>query len=310
VIDGIAVIDKPSGMTSHDVVARVRKVLGTRKVGHAGTLDPLATGILVLGVGRATRLLGFLANSDKTYRTTIRLGITTSTDDADGVVTSHAPDVSHVTAECIAAEVARLTGPIEQVPSSVSAIKVGGRRAHALARAGQEVTLAARPVTISQFDIHKTAEAEVSGVEPGKLPGSTPDTSASAVLVVDVVATVQCSAGTYIRALARDLGAQLGVGGHVLALRREKSGQFDHGQSLDAFERSPEIMPMGEAIRGAMPMITVNDVDAVRHGRVLTGDIDGDLAALVNPQGELLAIVEPDNGRMRYRAVFVGPGDQ
>ena len=309
-IDGIAVIDKPSGMTSHDVVARVRRVLGTRRVGHAGTLDPMATGILVLGVGRATRLLGFLTGSTKTYRTTIRLGIATSTDDAGGVVTAHAPDMSLVTADRIAAHIAKLTGVINQVPSSVSAIKVDGRRAHAMIRAGQEVTLPARPVTVYRFDVHEIAEAEVSVVETGILPVSTTDTSASAISVVDVVATVECSAGTYVRALARDLGDGLGVGGHVLALRREKSGHFDHGVTLEDFAVDPQLLSMASAVRGEMEIITIEDVDSVIHGRVLTGNIQGDVAALVNEQGDLLAIVEPDNGRMRYRAVFAGPGDQ
>ena len=286
-IDGIAVIDKPSGMTSHDVVARVRKALGTRKVGHAGTLDPSATGILVLGIGRATRLLGFLTGSTKTYRTTIRLGVRTTTDDAEGEVMETASDVSIATAEAIAAAVADLTGDMEQIPSSVSAIKVGGRRAHALVRAGEPVTLAARPVTVHRFDVHEITWEDS---------------------VVDVVATVECSAGTYVRALARDLGANLGVGGHVIALRREKSGHFDHGQTLDEFENDPRILSMGTAIRGEMEVITVEDVDAVAHGRLLPGEIQGDIAALVNPQGDLLAIASPDNGLMRYRAVFATAG--
>lgn len=286
-IDGIAVIDKPAGMTSHDVVARVRKVLGIRKVGHAGTLDPMATGVLIIGIGRATRLLGFLTGSTKTYRTTLRLGLATTTDDAEGDVTSVASDISGVTREAIVAGVAELTGSIEQVPSSVSAIKVGGRRAHALLRAGEQVTLSARSVTIHRFDVGDI----VWGGD-----------------IVDVEATVECSAGTYVRALARDLGAILGVGGHVASLRRVKSGHFDRGQILEEFEVSPRIVPMGTAIQGEMQIITVEDVDAVAHGRQLVGEIQGDLAALVDSRGELLAIVEPDNGLMRYRAVFVAAG--
>jgi tRNA pseudouridine55 synthase len=287
VIDGIAVIDKPAGMTSHDVVARIRKVLKTRKVGHAGTLDPMATGVLVIGIGRATRLLGFLTGSTKTYRTTLRLGFATTTDDAEGEVTSVASDISNLTREAIVAGVTELTGSIEQVPSSVSAIKVGGRRAHALLRAGEQVTLAPRPVTIHRFDVGNI----VWGSD-----------------VVDVEATVECSAGTYVRALARDLGAILGVGGHVATLRRVKSGHFDQAQTLDEFDVSPRIVPMGTAIQGEMQIITVEDVDAVAHGRQLPGEIQGDLAALVDSRGELLAIVEPDNGLMRYRAVFAAAG--
>jgi tRNA pseudouridine55 synthase len=287
VIDGIAVIDKPSGMTSHDVVAWVRRSLGTRKVGHAGTLDPSATGILVLGIGRATRLLGFLTGSNKTYQTTIRLGVRTTTDDAEGEVTEAVSDLAGVTPEAIAAGIAELTGEIQQIPSSVSAIKVGGRRAHALLRAGEQVTLAARPVTVHRFDVHDIIWGDS---------------------VIDVVATVQCSAGTYVRALARDLGANLGVGGHVRVLRREKSGHFDQGQTLEEFESDPRILSMGTAIRGEMEVITVEDVDAVAHGRLLPGEIQGDIAALVDSHGDLLAIVSPDNGLMRYRAVFTTAG--
>lgn len=286
-IDGIAVIDKPPGMTSHDVVARVRRVVGTRKVGHAGTLDPMATGVLVVGIGRATRLLGFFTGSTKTYRTTIRLGVTTTTDDAEGDVTQTATDVTGITRETVAAGITALTGTIDQIPSSVSAIKVGGRRAHALLRAGEQVTLAARPVTIYRFDIHDIFWGTA---------------------FVDVVATVECSAGTYVRALARDLGASLGVGGHVIALHREKSGHFDQPQALDQFEVDPRIVSMGSAIQGEMEVIVVENVDAVAHGRLLPGEIQGDLAALVDPRGELLAIVAPDNGLMRYRAVFASAG--
>src|SRR5919107_1010880 len=190
---GLVVVDKPAGLTSHDVVARLRRILRTRKVGHAGTLDPMATGVLVCGVGRGTKLLGPLALDSKAYTATIRLGAATTTDDAEGEIVTTA-DTSAVTDEVIAAGIAGLTGPILQVPSSVSAIKIDGKRAYARVRAGEQVDLPPRPVTVSAFSL---------------LARRGPD--------VDVV--VECSSGTYVRALARDLGAGLGVGGHLTALR-------------------------------------------------------------------------------------------
>ncbi|MFV0319669.1 MAG: tRNA pseudouridine(55) synthase TruB, partial [Microbacterium sp.] len=202
---GILLVDKPDGVTSHDVVARTRRALNTRKVGHAGTLDPMATGLLVLGVDAATRLLTYLVGLDKTYEATIRLGVRTDSDDADGEIVQ-TTDASGIAAAQIAAGVAALTGRIAQVPSTVSAIKVGGRRAYDLARAGEQVELTAREVTVSRF--------EVIGSER----------SGSAL---DLEVVVDCSSGTYIRALARDLGAGLGVGGHLTALRRTHGGPFD-----------------------------------------------------------------------------------
>src|SRR6478735_2764821 len=197
---GILLVDKPGGITSHDVVARARKALGTRKIGHAGTLDPMATGLLVLGVEAATRLLTFIVGLDKTYEATIRLGATTDTDDADGRIIE-ATDASAITAAEIEQGIAPLRGPISQVPSRVSAIKVDGRRAYDLARAGEEVVLAARTVTVSRFDV--LAERREEGF-------------------IDLDVVVDCTSGTYIRALARDLGASLGVGGHLTALRRTR----------------------------------------------------------------------------------------
>jgi tRNA pseudouridine55 synthase len=201
---GILLVDKPGGITSHDVVGRARRALGTRKVGHAGTLDPMATGLLILGVGTATRLLTYLVGLGKTYEATIRLGEATSTDDADGEITARV-DAAGITAEAIAAAVRPLTGEIDQVPSAVSAIKVDGRRAYARVRAGEEVELAARRVTVSRFEV--LAERRTDGV-------------------IDLDVVVDCSSGTYIRALARDLGAALGVGGHLTALRRTAIGPF------------------------------------------------------------------------------------
>ena len=198
--DGLLVVDKPAGWTSHDVVGRCRRLAGTKKVGHAGTLDPMATGVLVLGVGRATRLLGHLALTDKAYDATIRLGATTVTDDAEGEVVEQR-DASGVSDEALAAAMAALTGPLSQVPSSVSAVKVDGVRSYARVRAGQAVELAPRSVVVSRFALRDRRGP-------------------------DVDVTVACTSGTYVRALARDLGAALGVGGHLTALRRTRVGPF------------------------------------------------------------------------------------
>ena len=191
---GIVIVDKPAGMTSHDVVARLRRIFGTRKVGHAGTLDPMATGVLVAGIERGTKLLAHLVAEEKVYEATIRLGASTTTDDAEGEVLS-AADASHVTDEAIAAGIAALTGDIMQVPASVSAIKIGGKRAHELVREGAEVAIPARPVTVHSFDYT---------VRRGEH--------------LDIDAIIRCSSGTYIRSLARDLGASLSVGGHLVCL--------------------------------------------------------------------------------------------
>jgi tRNA pseudouridine55 synthase len=217
---GILLVDKPSGITSHDVVSRVRKLAGTRKVGHAGTLDPMATGLLILGIDASTRLLTYLVGLDKEYLATIRLGFATTTDDAEGEPLGEPVDASGITPDAVAAAILPLTGAISQIPSSVSAIKVDGKRSYDRVREGEEFTLAARSVTVSTF--------EVLASRPGEL---------------DV--RVECSSGTYIRALARDLGAALGVGAHLTALRRTRIGPFsvsDAGQlgdSLMASLRSP-----------------------------------------------------------------------
>src|SRR4051812_15822518 len=197
--EGLVVVDKPREWTSHDVVGRLRRLAGTRRVGHAGTLDPMATGVLICGVGRATRLLGHLALTTKTYEATLRLGESTTTDDAEGELLERVPVA--VTTDQIAAAMADLTGEIEQVPSSVSAVKIDGRRAYARVRSGEHVSLGPRPVTVSQFDLR-----------------------ARRVNDLDVVVT--CSSGTYVRALARDLGASLGCGGHLRALRRTRVGPY------------------------------------------------------------------------------------
>jgi tRNA pseudouridine55 synthase len=280
VAPGILLVDKPGGMTSHDVVARARRVLGTRKIGHAGTLDPMATGLLVLGVEGATRLLTFVVGLDKTYEATIRLGVSTDTDDAEGEVVS-TTDASSLTSAAIAAGVAGLTGRIDQVPSTFSAIKVDGRRAYDLARSGQEVQLKSREVTVSRFDI--VAQREVRDGEAGYLD-------------LDVV--VDCSSGTYIRSLARDLGAGLGVGGHLTALRRTRIGPFAVGDAsaLEALADAQMISPAhaAESVLGRFD-VTADEARDLRHGKRLTAAAERLLTtpmAAVDPGGALVGIVE------------------
>ncbi|GEL45571.1 tRNA pseudouridine synthase B [Cellulomonas hominis] len=291
--DGLLVVDKPQGWTSHDVVARARGLAGTRKVGHAGTLDPMATGVLVLGVGRATRLLAYVVGADKEYTATIRLGEATTTDDAEGELVART-DAGAVTPERVAAGVAALTGDIQQVPSAVSAIKVDGQRAYARVRAGEDVSLAARPVTISRFAVH---EVRRSG----------------AVLDVDV--TVVCSSGTYIRALARDLGAGLGVGGHLTALRRTRVGGYglDVARTLDALEAEPAdaplpTLPLADAARATFPVreLTEAEARALSYGqRIPAGGAGaGVTVAAVAPDGALVALLEDRGPHARPVLVF------
>jgi tRNA pseudouridine55 synthase len=280
---GLVVVDKPGGMTSHDVVSRVRRLAGTRKVGHAGTLDPMATGVLVLGVNRATRLLGHLTLTDKAYDATIRLGQAMTTDDAEGeVVTTTATDA--LSEQVVRAAIASFVGEIDQIPSAVSAVKVGGQRAYARVRAGEAVELPARQVTIHAIDVRSV-----------DLPS------------LDV--SVLCSSGTYIRALARDLGSALGVGGHLTALRRTAVGPFtlDDARSLDALSEEFVTTPIAEAARASFPArdLDPTQVDAVRVGRPLELPLD-DLTALFAQDGEFLALYRPgDAGLARPVAVFV-----
>lgn len=280
---GILLVDKPGGMTSHDVVSRARKALGTRKIGHAGTLDPLATGLLLLGVDSATRLLTYLVGLDKTYEATIRLGAATDSDDSDGEIVSRADPrvLAAVDAAAIQAPIAALTGRISQVPSTVSAIKIGGRRAYDLARAGEEVVLASREVTVSRFEV-----LDVRRTDDGTGTGS-----------VDVDVVVDCSSGTYIRALARDLGSALGVGGHLTALRRTRVGPFGIADAVapDAIATEPLLSSAEVAVR-VLGGIQVTDAEAtaLRHGQRLTGAADrivGEHAAAVDPGGELIGVV-------------------
>jgi tRNA pseudouridine55 synthase len=252
--EGIVIVDKPAGWTSHDVVSRMRRLAGTRRVGHAGTLDPMATGVLVVGIGRATRLLGHISGSDKTYAATLRLGWSTVSDDAEGARLGGAP-ADALRAADLAPAITTLTGPIMQRPSSVSAIKVEGRRSHDRVRAGEEVELAERPVVVGVFDI--------LGVRPEPELGA---------LDVDVVVT--CSSGTYVRALARDLGEALGVGGHLTALRRTRVGCFGlaAARTLEQLaEDGLDVLEMGAVARAAFPAVTLTaaDANAVRYGRTI-----------------------------------------
>jgi tRNA pseudouridine55 synthase len=289
---GLVVIDKPAGWTSHQVVGRVRRLTGTRKVGHAGTLDPMATGVLIVGIGKATRLLGYLALSDKAYSATIRLGIATVTDDAEGEVVT-AAGAADVTGADIEAAMARLRGSILQVPSAVSAIKVGGVRSYARVRAGDPVDLPARPIQVQRFASVATRASEVGGV---------------AVLDLDV--EVECSTGTYIRALARDLGAALGVGGHLTSLRRTRIGPFwvDQAQTLEEAEHLLRVLPLDSVAGNCFPILTVTDDQAryVRNGRRLTDVIlPYATTALLTESGHFLALYRQEGPDAVAQSVFI-----
>jgi tRNA pseudouridine55 synthase len=285
VASGLVVVDKPSGWTSHDVVAWVRRLAGTRRVGHAGTLDPLATGVLVCGVEKATRLLTYLVGADKTYTATIRLGVTTVTDDAEGEVTTRT-GAGAVTQAEVEDGAARLTGQIEQVPSAVSAIKVGGKRSYKRVRSGEQVELAPRQVTVHSFVVREMRSTEDDGIA-----------------VRDVDVEVRCSSGTYVRALARDLGAGLGVGGHLTALRRTAVGPYglEMAHSLDQLARDFTVLPMAEAAAAAMPVRRVDDREAVAigHGKHLDGQGTVGPVAAIAPDGELVAVLAERDGLAR-----------
>jgi len=285
---GLVVVDKPAGLTSHDVVARLRKLSGTRRVGHAGTLDPMATGVLVVGLGAATRMLGYLALAEKGYAATIRLGASTVTDDVEGEVVAE-QDASHVTDAALAAETVALTGEIRQIPSAVSAVKVGGVRSYARVRRGEQVDLKARTVTVSRFEV-------VTVRREGQY--------------TDVDVEVDCSSGTYIRALARDLGAALGVGGHLTALRRTRVGPYDldRASTLAELAERLDVMPIAVAAAAAFPRLDVDAETARRiaHGAQLprTGLGPGPVAVF-GPDGALLSLVEDRGPRAKHLAVFV-----
>ncbi|MCV7400598.1 tRNA pseudouridine(55) synthase TruB [Mycobacterium fragae] len=283
---GLVIVDKPAGMTSHDVVGRCRRIFATRRVGHAGTLDPMATGLLVIGVERATKILGLLSGAPKSYAATIRLGQSTSTDDAEGEVL-HEVSAQHLTDEAITAAMGRFRGDISQVPSAVSAVKIGGRRAYRLAREGQIVELAARPVRIDRF--------ELLAARHGRL--------------VDVDVEVDCSSGTYIRALARDLGDALAVGGHLTALRRTRVGRFglDQARSLDDLADQPRLnLTLDEACLLLFPgrQLSAEEADAAGHGRALTpAGIDGVYAART-ADGQVIALLRDDGPRTKSVVVI------
>ncbi|MEV0432862.1 tRNA pseudouridine(55) synthase TruB [Nocardia sp. NPDC050413] len=293
-LGGLVIVDKDGGWTSHDVVARSRKLLRTKKVGHAGTLDPMATGVLVLGVERATKLLGQLILTSKAYTATIRLGQSTITDDAEGEVASTTPAL-HVTDAGIAAGVAALTGDIQQVPATVSAIKIDGERAYARARAGEDVQLAARPVTVSRFDV-------LARRESGDF--------------VDLDVEVDCSSGTYIRALARDLGAALGVGGHLTALRRTRVGPFtlEHARTLDELAAAAEAeqpllsLDIDTAVRTAFPHRDIDEAQAIdlRNGRWLEPVGIKGVYAAIDPTGRAIALLE-ESGKRAASVMVVRP---
>lgn len=276
---GIVIVDKPAGMTSHDVVARLRRIFGTRKVGHAGTLDPMATGVLVAGIERGTKLLAHLVAEEKVYEATIRLGASTTTDDAEGEVRSTA-DALHVTDEEVAAGIAALTGDIMQVPASVSAIKIDGKRAHELVREGAEVEIPARPVTVHSFDYT---------IRRGEH--------------LDIDATIRCSSGTYIRSLARDLGASLAVGGHLIALRRTVVGPFPitRAHTLQELETHPALtLTMDEALTAAWPVleVTQDEYDALAMGKWLEPRGLSGVQAAQGPDGRVVALVKEQGKRL------------
>jgi tRNA pseudouridine55 synthase len=284
---GLVVVDKPGGITSHDVVSRVRRLAGTRKVGHAGTLDPMATGVLVLGVDRATRLLGHLMVAEKAYDASVRLGVSTTTDDAEGDTTS-TTSAAGLDEAAVRAAAAEFVGDLQQVPTAVSAIKVDGKRAYQRVRDGETVELRARPVTVHELVVGHVRHA-----------GET----------VDLDLSVRCSSGTYIRAIARDLGARLGVGGHLTALRRTAVGPYDlaTARTLDQLAEELQVLPIAVAARAAFASVDLDGTRAtdVRYGRALDLDLAG-VTALFAPDGEFLALYEPREGLARAVAVFTG----
>jgi tRNA pseudouridine55 synthase len=287
-VSGLVIVDKPAEWTSHDVVGKLRRLARTRRVGHAGTLDPMATGVLVIGVEKATRLLGHLALTEKGYDATIRLGQSTNTDDAEGEITATA-SAAGVADAPLEAGIASLTGEIRQVPPQVSAIKVNGERAYKMARKGEQVALEARPVTVRSFtvtDVRRDGD------------------------VVDVDASITCSSGTYIRALARDLGAMLGTGGHLTYLRRTRVGPYDLGmaRTIEQLSEKLEVLPMGEAVSEAFPRREVDADDArkIMHGgRLPAVGLGPGPVGVFAPDGTLLALVEEQGGAAKPLAVFV-----
>jgi tRNA pseudouridine55 synthase len=287
-IDGIVLVDKPAGPTSHDVVAKIRKVFNTRKVGHAGTLDPMATGLLVIGVGRATRLLGYLSAHDKEYFGTIRLGITTTTDDAQGEVVDQV-STQAITESMILETVREFRGPIMQQPSAVSAIKIDGKRAYTRVRDGEEVNIPPRSVMIHDLEIIEVVHVDHLDV-------------------IDVKVRVVCSAGTYIRALARDIGAKLSVGGHLTELRRTRSGVFEAMTPLARLQESPSHLELSQAVEMAFPRVDLSESDAAkaRNGvkiatpiQIASGNV-----GVFGPDGIAIGIFDNSESELRALVVF------
>ncbi len=286
---GLIVVDKPGGITSHDVVARCRKAFKTRRVGHAGTLDPMATGVLVLGIERATKLLGLLSLTTKSYRATIRLGASSDTDDAEGVIAQRS-EITGLDIDQVAGAIAQFVGDIDQVPATVSAIKVDGQRAHALARQGTEFELDARRVTVSRFEIlsHR--------VDDGWF---------------DLDVEVDCSSGTYIRSLARDLGAALGVGGHLTALRRTAVGPFglDLATPLEQIESDASLtFDIDRAVSVAFPhrMIDAAESEAISQGRWLEPIGIKGVYAAIDENGRAIALLQ-EKGKRAGSVMVVRP---
>jgi len=286
---GLLLVDKPAGMTSHDVVSKVRKLAGTRKVGHAGTLDPMATGLLVLGIESATKLLTFIVGADKTYEATIRLGSATVTDDREGdfLSQSTSEQLAKVSDADILKVIATLSGDIQQVPSQVSAIKVDGERAYAKVRAGEEVELKARAVNIAKFEVIGAIRHSDTAID------------------LDVV--IDCSSGTYIRALARDLGAALGVGGHLTELRRTRVGRFKVEDAIDLTSAQPNGLPLIPAVDAAsacLPVleISVSDELALRQGKRINGHVDTPTAVI---RGAVLVGVVESAGEAQLKSLVI-----
>jgi tRNA pseudouridine55 synthase len=293
---GLLIVDKPAGLTSHDVVARVRRLAGTRRVGHAGTLDPMATGVLVVGIEKATRLLGHLALTQKEYVATIRLGERTDSDDADGEILERRP-ADGVTDAALLAAAAALTGDIQQVPPGISAIKVGGQRAYRLTREGAPPDLPARTVTVT--------ELEITGIRRSDGPAGA---------VLDADARVTCSSGTYIRAIARDLGTALGTGGHLTALRRTRVGPYRAADAatLDELAQAAgpaalPVIPLAAAAAAAFAtrQLTAEEARLIGHGgRLPALGAGAEPVAALGPDGSLVALLTEADGQARSLAVF------
>ncbi len=299
--DGLVIVDKPPEWTSHDVVGRLRRLIGTRRIGHGGTLDPMATGVLICGVGKATKLLGRISDADKTYEATVRLGVSTTTDDADGEVTSSADakQLSESGMARIDEQIRLLTGDINQRPSSVSAIKVNGQRAYKLVRDGEDVQLASRPVRIFEFTVLATRCLEVVVASP------TP------ITVIDLDVRVTCSTGTYVRALARDLGEALGVGGHLTRLRRTRVGDFSLADSRTLDELAQELTwtPLPEVCRQLFPccVLSADQATAFGHGRHIEWPHEqaaGSVVAAFDEEGLILGLAEQRAGILAPTVVW------